>query len=246
MIFTNKGKMYRLLVNDIPVGSNTTVGQSIKSLVAMDTDEVPTVIYSIYRDTDAQYVLFTTKNGLVKKTALDEYVKTKKKTGIVAISLKEDDELVSVNLIKDEPIIIVTSGGMMIKFNSNEIGATSRVTAGVKGIGLKPDDTVVSTLVVRNNTDALAIFSEKGLGKKIDMSEVTLQKRAGKGLACYKTGDTGGNVAAAALVADEDNILICGDKSSLCISATEIPALGRVSLGNQLIKGNKVLSVSKV
>lgn len=246
MIFTDKGKMYRLLVNDVPVGSNTTQGQSIKSLVAMDTDESPSVIYSIYRDTDAQYVLFTTKNGLVKKTALDEYVKTKKKTGIAAISLKEDDELVSVNLIKDEPIIIVTAGGMMIKFNSNEIGATSRVTAGVKGIGLKSGDTVVSTLVVRNNTDALAIFSEKGLGKKIDMSEVTLQKRAGKGLACYKTGDTGGNVAAAALVADEDNILICGDKSSLCISATEIPALGRVSLGNQLIKGNKVLSVSKV
>lgn len=246
MIFTDKGKMYRLLVNDVPVGTNTTQGQSIKSLVAMDTDEHPSVIYSIYRDTDAQYVLFTTKNGLVKKTALDEYVKTKKRTGIAAISLKEDDELISVNLIKDEPIIIVTSGGMMIKFNSNEIGATSRVTAGVKGIGLKPNDTVVATLVVRNNTDALAIFSEKGLGKKIDMSEITLQKRAGKGLACYKTGDTGGNVAAAALVADEDNILICGDKSSLCISATEIPALGRVSLGNQLIKGNKVLSVSKV
>lgn len=246
MIFTDKGKMYRLLVNDVPVGTNTTQGQSIKSLVAMDTDEHPSVIYSIYKDTDAQYVLFTTKNGLVKKTALDEYVKTKKRTGIAAISLKEDDELVSVNLIKDEPIIIVTFGGMMIKFNSNEIGATSRVTAGVKGIGLKPNDTVVATLVVRNNTDALAIFSEKGLGKKIDMSEVTLQKRAGKGLACYRVGDTGGDVAAAALVADEDNILICGDKSSLCISATEIPALGRVSLGNQLIKGNKVLSVSKV
>ena len=165
---------------------------------------------------------------------------------MAAISLKEGDELVSVNLIKDEPIIIVTSEGMMIRFNSNEIGATSRVTAGVKGITLKPGDTVVSTLVVRNNKDALAIFSEKGLGKKIDMTEVTLQKRAGKGLACYKVGDTGGKVAAAALVADEDLVLICGDRSSLCISATEIPALGRVSLGNQLIKGNKVLSVSKV
>ena len=246
MIFTDKGKMYRLLVNDIPVGTNASQGQSIKSLITMDVNENPSIIYSIYRDTDAKFVLFTTKNGLVKKTALDEYIKTKKKSGIAAISLKKDDELVSVNLIKDEPIIIVTSGGMMIKFNSNEIGATSRVTAGVKGIGLKPDDTVVSTLVVRNNTDALAIFSEKGLGKKIDMSEVTLQKRAGKGLACYKTGDTGGNIAAAALVADEDSILICGDKSSLCISATEIPTLGRVSLGNQLIKGNKVLSVSKV
>ena len=78
--------MYRLLVNDIPVGTNTTKGQSIKSLVAMDTDEVPTVIYSIYRDTDAKYVMFITKNGLVKKTTLEEYVKTKKKTGIAAIT----------------------------------------------------------------------------------------------------------------------------------------------------------------
>ena len=246
MIFTDKGKMYRLLVNDVPVGTNSAQGQSIKSLIAMDTDENPSVIYSIYRDTDAQYVLFTTKNGLVKKTALDEYVKTKKKSGIAAIALKDDDELVSVNLIKDEPIIIVTSGGMMIKFNSNEIGATSRVTAGVKGITLKDDDSVVSTLVVRNNEDALAIFSERGLGKKIEMGEVTLQKRAGKGLACYKVGDSCGNVAAAALVADEDNILICGDKTTLCISATEIPSLGRASIGNQLIKGSKILSVSKV
>jgi DNA gyrase subunit A len=235
-----------LLVNDVPVGVNSAQGQSIKSLVAMDTDENPSVIYSIYRDTDAQYVLFTTKNGLVKKTSLDEYVKTKKKSGIAAISLKEDDELVSVNLIKDEQIIIVTSEGMMIRFDSNEIGATSRVTAGVKGITLKPEDSVVSTLVIRNNKDALAIFSDRGLGKKIEMNEVTLQKRAGKGLACYKVGDSSGKVAAAALVADEDNVLICGDKTTLCISATEIPSLGRSSIGNQLIKGNKVLSVSKV
>ena len=246
MIFTNKGKMYRLLVNDIPVGSNTTVGQSIKSLVAMDTDEVPTVIYSIYRDTDAQYVLFTTKNGLTKKTALDEYVKTKKKTGLAAITIREDDELVSVNLIKDEPIIIVTKNGMAIKFNSNEIGATSRTTSGVKGINLGTDDEVVSTLVLRNTNDSLAIFSEKGLGKKFDLSELPLQKRAGKGLTCYKASATSGNVAAAALISDEDSILICGDKTSICVSATEVPSLGRVSVGNQLIKSNKVLSVSKV
>ena len=246
MIFTNKGKMYRLLVNDIPVGSNTTVGQSIKSLVAMDTDEVPTVIYSIYRDTDAQYVLFTTKNGLTKKTALDEYVKTKKKTGLAAITIREDDELVSVNLIKDEPIIIVTKNGMAIKFNSTEIGATSRTTSGVKGVNLGDGDEVVSTLVLRNTNDSLAIFSEKGLGKKFDLSELPLQKRAGKGLTCYKASATSGNVAAAALISDEDSILICGDKTSICVSATEVPSLGRVSVGNQLIKSNKVLSVSKV
>ena len=246
MIFTNKGKMYRLLVNDIPVGTNTTQGQSIKSLIAMDTDEQPSVIYSIYRDTDAQYVLFTTKNGLVKKTALEEYIKTKKKTGIAAISIKEGDELVSVNLIKDEPIVVITKNGMSIKFNSNEIGTTSRTTAGIKGITLNENDVVVATLVVRHDTDYLAIFSENGLGKKFPVKEITLQKRGGKGLTCYKPSDTTGYVVAAALVEDADSILLCGNKSSICISATEIPLLSRVSLGNILIKNNKVLSVSKV
>ena len=246
MVFTDHGKMYRLLVNDIPVGTNVSVGQSIKSLIAMDTNESPTVIYSIYRDTDAQYVLFTTKNGLVKKTALDEYIKTKKKTGVAAINIKEGDELVSVNLIKDEPIIIVTKNGSAIKFNSTEIGQTSRTTSGVKGVTLNAGDSVISTLVIRHDTDELAIFSESGLGKRCALTEIPLQKRSGKGLACYKPTASTGNVAAAALVTNEDSVLICGDKSSLCLSAEEIPSLGRVSVGNQLIKNNKVLSVSKV
>ena len=246
MVFTDQGKMYRLLVNDIPVGTNASVGQSIKSLIAMDTNESPTVIYSIYRDTDAQYVLFTTKNGLVKKTALDEYIKTKKKTGVAAINIKDGDELVSVNLIKDEPIIIVTKNGSAIKFNSTEIGQTSRTTSGVKGVTLNTGDSVISTLVIRHDTDELAIFSESGLGKRCALTEIPLQKRSGKGLACYKPTASTGNVAAAALVTNEDSVLICGDKSSLCLSAAEIPSLGRASVGNQLIKNNKVLSVSKV
>ena len=246
MVFTDKGKMYRLLVNDIPVGTNTTKGQSIKSLIAMDTDETPNVIYSIYRDTDAQYVLFTTKNGIVKKTSLDEYVKTKKKTGVAAINLREDDELVSVNLIKDEPILMITKNGMAIKFNSTEIGTTSRATVGIKGMNLNDGDSVVATLVIRHDTDMLAVFSENGLGKKVALKELPLQKRAGKGLVCYKVSAASGGLADAALVSDEDTILICGDKTSLCISATEIPALGRASVGNQLIKNNKLMSVSKV
>lgn len=246
MIFTDKGKMYRLLVNDIPVGTNSSKGQAVKGLVEMEAHENPSVIYSIYRDTDAKYVLFTTKNGLVKKTSLEEYVKTKKKSGIVAISLKEDDELVSVNLIKDEPVVIVSADGMSIKFNSTEIGATSRATAGVKGITLKPDDRVVSTLVVRNNNDTVALFSENGLGKRFTINELPIQKRAGKGLMGYKPNDSTGRIACAALLSDDDSVLICGDKTGICLSATEIPILGRASAGNQLIKGNKVLSVSKV
>ena len=246
MIFTDRGKMYRLLVNDIPVGTNVSVGQSIKSLVAMDTDENPAVIYSIYRDTDAKYVFFTTKNGLVKKTTLEEYVKTKKKTGIAAISIKEGDELVSVCLVKDEPMILLTKNGYGIKFSSMEIGATSRATSGVKGITINSDDEVIAALPLRHDTDAIAIISETGLGKKFSSSELPLQKRAGKGLICYKPTNSTGFVADGALISDEDNILIIGDKSSICVSATEIPELSRASIGNQIIKNNKVKSISKV
>lgn len=246
MIFTDKGKMYRLLVNDVPVGNNTTKGQSIKSLIAMDTDENPTVIYSIYRDTDAKYVMFVTKNGLVKKTSLEEYVKTKKKTGITAISLKEDDALATVFLVKDEPIVLLTNNGMGIKFSSMEIAATSRNTSGIKGITLSEDDYVVAGLPVRNSKDSLAIFSTNGLSKKISLDDLMIQKRAGKGLICYKPTASSGEVSAAALISDEDNLLICGNANSICISATEIPLLSRASLGNQVIKNSKILSVSKV
>lgn len=246
MIFSNKGKMYRLLVNDVPVGTNVSKGTSIKSLINMDMDEQPAVMYSIYRDTDAQYVLFVTKNGLVKKTALDEYVKTKKKTGIAAITIKEGDELAAVSLIKDEPLIIVTEKGYGIHFDSKEIGATSRTTSGVKGITLGTEDKVISAVPIRNNTDKLAIFVQNGLAKKFDLSELPIQKRGGKGLMCYKPTDSTGMVSAATLIEDGDSILILGDKSSICIEASEIPTLGRPSIGNQVIKGNKILSVSKV
>ena len=246
MVFTDQGRMYRLLVNDIPVGTNVSQGQSVKSLIAMETNENPAVIYSIYRDTDAKYVFFTTKNGTVKKTALEEYVNTKKKTGITAINLREGDSLASVCLIKDEDIIMLTKNGMGIKFSSLDVGATSRATVGVKGMNFKDDDEVVAVLPVRHKEDDLAIFTSIGTGKKFPSAELPLQKRGGKGLICHKVSAAAGNVAAGALVSDNDSLLLCGDKTSICIQATEIPALGRAATGNQMLKGNVLLSVSKV
>lgn len=246
MVFSNKGNMYRLLVNDIPLGNNIAKGTSVKSLIPMAVDEFPTIIYSIYRDTDAQFVLFTTKNGLVKKTTLEEYIKTKKKNGITAINLKENDGLASVDLIKDEPIILLTKQGQAICFNSTEITPTSRNTSGIKGISLKDGDEVVDTLIIRDSTDLLAIFSEKGLGKKISLKELALQHRGGKGIICYKPTATSGEVIAGALLAATDNILICGNNSSIYISSSEIPILGRTSIGNQIIKNNNIVSISKV
>ena len=246
MIFSNKGQMYRLLVNDIPAGTNTTKGVPVKALVSMEQDEEPATMYSIYRDTEAKYVLFVTKNGIVKKTTLEEYTNTKKKNGIGAIVLREGDSLAAVSLVKDEPLIIVSKQGYVIRFDSMEIGSTSRMTTGVKGINLGADDEVVAALPIRNKDDALAIFSETGLAKKILPKEIVAQKRGGKGLICYKPTEASGLVAGAAMVSDEDNILIVSNKSSICIAATDIPALGRASIGNQMIKNGKVSTISKV
>ena len=247
MVFTDQGRMYRLLVNDIPVGTNVSQGQSVKSLIAMEANENPAIIYSIYRDTEAKFVFFTTKNGIVKKTALEEYVSTKKKTGITAINLREGDSLSSVCLVKDEDMILLTKDGMGIRFSSVDVGATSRATVGVKGINLNENDEVVAAIPLRNKEDDLAIFSSLGTGKKFPSKELPLQKRGGKGLICHKTSSTGGVVAAGALISNEDSLLVCGDKTSICISATEIPSLGRASTGNQMLKGNgTLLSASKV
>ena len=247
MIFTDQGKMYRLLVNDIPVGTNASTGQSVKSLITMEANENPAVIYSIYRETDAKYVFFTTKNGTVKKTALEEYISTKKKTGITAITLREGDSLASVCLVKDEDMVLLTKNGMGIKFSSLDVGATSRTTIGIKGMAFNDDDEIVAAIPVRNKNDDLAIFTSIGTGKKFDNTELPLQKRGGKGVICHKSSTASGMIAAAALVSDEDSLLMCGDKSSICISATEVPKLGRTSTGNQMLKGNKnLVSVSKV
>ena len=165
---------------------------------------------------------------------------------IGAITLKEGDELASVTLIKDEPLMLVTKNGYVLKFNSAEVSATSRMTSGVKGANLSAGDEVIAALPIRNANDALALFSENGLGKKILPKEIVTQKRAGKGLVCYKTTDATGPVRAAAMVSDEDTVLLVGDKTSICISATDIPAMGRATIGNQMIKNGKVIAVSKV
>jgi DNA gyrase subunit A len=246
MVFTNSGQMYRLLVDNIPEGTNASKGVPIKSLIAMSPDEVPSVIYSIYRDTDAKYVLFITKQGLVKKTSLQEFNTTKKKTGITAINLKEGDELAAVSLLADEDIIIITAAGQCIRFSSSQITATSRNTSGVKGVGLAKGDFVIAGLPIRDKNDDLAVFLTNGMGKRIALTEFLTQGRGGKGVMCAKITPSTGPVAAASLVTDDDNLLVIGDVSSICISASDINKCSRTSNGVAVIKSNKISSVSKV
>lgn len=241
MIFSNKGKMYRLLVDDIPVGTNASQGTNIKALVPMEPDETPATIYSIYRETDAKYVLFATKNGLIKRTSLDEYLKTKKKNGIQALKINDGDKLVAVSLMSSEEVIVITKQGMSIRFSGEEISVSGRAAAGVKSISLKDNDEVTAVLPIRDSNDDVAVFTEAGLGKRISLSELTLQKRGGKGLSVSKT-----SIACVTMMNEKDKVLLMGDKNNLCISGEDIPVMGRNAAGNQMIKNNKIISVSKV
>lgn len=241
MIFTDLGKMYRLLVDNIPVGTNTSKGTPVKALIEMEAGENVQTIYSIYRDTDAQYVLFVTKKGMVKKTALAEYVGTKKAKGLGAITIKDGDGLATVCLVKDEQIILITKKGRCIRFNTNEISTTSRLAAGVKGIGLDDEDEVIAALPIHDMNDCLSVFSSSGFAKKMSLTEITQQKRSGKGLSIYKNGE----LAAAQLINDEDMVLIVGNKSSICIKGDEVPTASKIATGNIVLK-DKIMSVSKV
>lgn len=239
MVFTNKGKMYRLLVNDIPEGTNTSKGISIKNLITFEANEEPQIIYSIYKDTNAKYVFFVTKKGVVKKTPLSEYTETKRKNGISTINLREGDSLAAATLVEDEEVILVTKNGRALRFKSSDVATSSRASIGVKGITLNDGDEVLTALPIRDQNDLLAMFGTDGCGKRI--KEIPLQQKGGKGCVYYKS-----TVAGVSMVNPEDSILVMGNKSSICVKASDLPELEHAASGNCIIKDNKILSVSKI
>ena len=247
MVFTNKGKMYRLVVDKIPVGTNSSKGQLLGTLINMDADEHIAAVTSLHRQTNAEYVLFFTKQGLVKKTKLEEYINTKKATGIQAIKIKDGDEIANVTFVKDEELLVVTKHGYAIHFTSSDIAPIGRVAAGVKSIKLELEDEVIVGLPINPNTHKdLAIFSKNGLSKKTSISEYPVQGRAGRGILTYKPNAQTGEVVAAVLVNDNNNLLLSGTPSSICISASDIPELSRVGAGNIMIKNSKINKVVKL
>lgn len=245
MIFTNLGKMYRLLVDNVPAGTNASKGVNIATLVNFEPGEKAIAITSLYRKTNAEYAIFITKQGLFKKTELSEYTSVKRSTGIAAIKLKEGDSLANVTFVKDEEFIIITKKGMSIRFTSTDINPIGRNTSGVKSIKLDEDDEVIIGLPIHNVNDSIAVFAAAGYGKKTELSEFPLQGRAGKGVTIYKTTQVTGDLVGAAMISDEDNILIIGQPNSICISAKEVPALGRISTGNAMLKDSKIKSIVK-
>lgn len=242
MAFTNKGKMYRLLVDNIPVGTNVSKGARIGTLITMDADERVIAATSLNRGSTAEYVVFFTKKGLIKKTSLSEYMKVKRSTGIAAINLKEGDSIANVTFLTDEDVILVTKKGMSIHFETKDITPIGRVTAGVKAIKLDEDDYVLKGFSVKD-AEHIAVFSEKGFGKKVLLSELTMQGRGGKGLSIYKPSSITGDVAGAIVLKNDMKVLLVGNPNSICISAEEVPELSRTSMGNKMIKDSHISSI---
>lgn len=241
MVFSSKGKMYRVLVDNIPEGTNASNGTPISTLIEFENGEKPMAFTTMTRDTDKKFIFFATKNGTIKKVPLDEYDKMKR-TGIIAISFKDGDELADVTFINQEQMLLVTKNGMAIRFGTAEMPISSRTAQGVKGVKLNDGDSVIAALPIVDPVDYLAIVSKNGLGKKIQIDELTLQNRGGKGLLCYK-----GEIAGAEIIKERDNLLINGDKSSIVISGKDVPTLGRVSMGNIMLKNNEqVISITQV
>lgn len=245
LLFTNKGKMYRIIVDNVPIGTNVSKGVNVSTLINLEPNEKVIAITNLAKENENKYVIFITKNGLFKKTAIEEYTKTKRSTGIAAINLKDGDSIANIELMNEEDIILITKKGYSIHFETKDIAAIGRVTAGVKAIKLTDGDEVLTGLPIRNNKDMIAIFSAYGNGKKTTIDEFPIQARGGKGVAAYKVTPATGDIIGAVMINNEDNILLIG-KSSICISATDIPLLSRNTIGNLMIKNTQLNSITKL
>ena len=241
LIFTSEGRMFRMLVDNVPAGTNTTRGTNLATLLKFNPNEKVMYVTSQFRETNAKYVVFFTKNGLIKKTKLEEFKNTKKTTGIQAIKFKDGDSLANVTLLNDEDVIVITKNGMGIKFITKDIAPIGRVAAGVKAIKLREGDEVLVGLPISKNND-VSIFTVSGYGKRVKATDFPVQNRGGVGVMVAESS----KVAGAALVDNTDNILIIGRPNSICIDTKGIPVLGRTAAGVQVVNGSKIERVIKL
>ena len=238
MMFSNAGRMYRIPVNTIPEGAK---GVSVSSLVKMLPNEECVGVVSLYKGTKAKYAVFTTKQGMIKKTTLEEYSKTQR-NGVLAIKLKDGDSIVDVTFLLEEDVIIVTKKGYLIRFKTKDIPPIGRVSLGVKAISLTDDDEVSFILPVNKDSDDVLLLMSNANGKKFSLSELPCQNRGGKGLSCSKDSDIKG----AMLVEDKDNVLVVGGTNTICIAAKDIPLTSRTATGVSVIKSGSLFSATKI
>lgn len=243
MVFTDAGKMYKVLVDDIAEGTNASRGLPISDYARVKEGEKVVAITSLLRKTDSEFIVFITKNGIVKKTAISEFEHVKRGSGITAIKLKEGDAIVCATFLKDEDLILVTKTGTSIRFETSSVMAIGRNTCGVKGIAIKDGDEVVAGMVVANDKQSLAIFYEGGSAKRMPVTELVLQNRGGKGALIAPRTEV---VVAAAVVDDNDAMLIIGNPNSICVEVSEIPFIGRQYVGNKMFKEGKIITAVKL
>ena len=235
MFFTNTGKVYRLKAYEIPEASRTSRGTAIINLLSLQPGEKITAVIPIRDYNDGKYLFMATRNGLVKKTSIQEYANVKK-TGLLAINLRENDELIEVKYTDNhQDVFLITKFGMCIRFHETDVRATGRASMGVIGMNLTDQDEVVA-MQVHTQGEYLLVVSENGLGKLTKMEEFTAQNRGGKGVKCYKITEKTGNVVGAKAV-NEDNevMLITTEGIIIRIPCSGISVVGRIASGVKLM-----------
>ena len=247
MFFTNTGRVYRLKVYQIPEASRTSRGMAIVNLLQLAPGEKITAMIPVKGFEDEDKSLFmVTKKGTVKKTPITDFVNVRK-TGLAAINLRDDDELIEVKSVqKGAEVFLVTKNGMCIHFDEEDVRATGRSSMGVRGMTLDDTDEIVG-MQLNTQGDSLLIVSEKGYGKRTVLSEFNNQFRGGKGVKCYKiTEKTGAVIGVKAVNEDNEIMMITNAGIIIQLRMDEITVHGRVTSGVKMINLDKGVTVAKI
>ena len=249
MFFTNMGRVYRMKAYEIPEASRTARGTAIINLLQLMPEEKITAVIPIEKYVEGEYLFMATKKGLVKKTPITDYANVRK-TGLAAITLREDDELIEVKTTDNQKdILLVTKYGQCIRFQESDVRSTGRTSMGVRGMNLSDNDEVIG-MQLSCQGEYLLIASEKGMGKLTDMKEFSPQNRGGKGVKCYKITEKTGNVVGMKAVNDTDEIMMINTEGIIIrMECSGISKLGRITSGVKLInlhQNEKVASIAKV
>ena len=251
MFFTNTGRVYRLKGYEIPEAGRTARGVAIVNLLQLQAGEKITAVIPLKSYEDGKYLFMATRNGMVKKTDILEYQNVRK-TGLTAIVLRDNDELIEVKATNgDDDIFLITKNGMSIRFNEKDVRQTGRTSMGVKGIHLGKDDIVIS-MQMSSQGEKILLVTENGMGKRTLISEFNVQNRGGKGVKCYKITEKTGDLVGAKIVTDENDVMIITTEGIIIRTSCDgISTLGRVTSGVKIINLNydnnvKVASMTEV
>ena len=252
LFFSNKGKLYRLRGYEIPEAGRTAKGTAIVNLLSLDAGEKISAVIPISDFEDSKYLLMATKNGLIKKTPLQEY-NSSRKTGLLAITLKDDDELIDVRLTDGQDnVVLVTEKGLCITFDEKDVRPVGRSAQGVLGIRLDEDDTVIGmeSIISDNKGVTLLAITENGFGKRTELDEYRVQNRGGRGVITYKITPKTGNIVGIRMAKEEDDVMLITNSGTIIrINVKDVSILGRATQGVTLMRTNeneKVVSIETV